>query len=92
VDATVTLLRRTLRGERIHEAHRSHAYQWLARRHGSHLAVTLSVLAVNVLWLLPAAWLATRQPSAAVWILVGAYIPLIALALAAGAGRREQLT
>jgi len=92
VDATVTLLRRTLRGERIHEAHRSHAYQWLARRHGSHLAVTASVLAVNVLWLLPAAWLATQRPSAAVWILAGAYIPLVALALAAGAGRREQLT
>jgi Fuc2NAc and GlcNAc transferase len=91
VDATVTLLRRTLRGERIHEAHRSHAYQWLARRYSSHLAVTLSVLAVNLLWLLPAAWLASRRPSAAVWILVGAYIPLIVLALAAGAGRREQL-
>ena len=92
VDATVTLLRRTLRGERIHEAHRSHAYQWLARRHGSHLPVTLSVLAVNVLWLLPAAWLASLKPSWAVWIVVAAYVPLVALALTAGAGRREQLT
>jgi Fuc2NAc and GlcNAc transferase len=75
----------------LHEAHRSHAYQWLARRHGSHLPVTASVLVVNVLWLLPAAWLASRNPAMAVWIVVGAYIPLIALALAAGAGRREQL-
>ena len=32
VDATVTLVRRGLRGERVHEAHRPHAYQWLARR------------------------------------------------------------
>jgi len=29
VDATVTLLKRLLRGERVYEAHRSHAYQWL---------------------------------------------------------------
>jgi Fuc2NAc and GlcNAc transferase len=92
VDATVTLLRRALRGERIYQAHRSHAYQWLARRYRSHLAVTLSVLAVNVLWLLPAAWLATRKPALAVWIVVVAYIPLIVLALVTGAGRREQLT
>jgi Fuc2NAc and GlcNAc transferase len=92
VDATVTLARRTLRGERLHEAHRSHAYQWLARRWGSHRPVTLSVLAVNVLWLLPAAWLAMRHPQCAVWIVVGAYVPLIILAAVAGAGRQEQPT
>ena len=32
VDATVTLVRRVLRGEHVHEAHRTHSYQWLARR------------------------------------------------------------
>jgi Fuc2NAc and GlcNAc transferase len=90
VDATVTLARRSLLGERLHEAHRSHAYQWLARRWGSHRRVTLSVLAVNVFWLLPAAWLAMRYPQFAVWSLVGAFVPLIVLAIAAGAGRREQ--
>src|SRR2546429_3097017 len=36
VDATVTLIRRVLRGERVYVAHRTHAYQWLARRWGSH--------------------------------------------------------
>jgi Fuc2NAc and GlcNAc transferase len=90
VDATVTLARRTLHGERVHEAHRSHAYQWLARRWRSHLAVTLSVLAINVSWLLPAAWLASSYPPFAVWIVAGAYLPLIILAVAAGAGRHEQ--
>jgi Fuc2NAc and GlcNAc transferase len=90
VDATVTLARRSLRGERLHEAHRSHAYQWLARRWGSHRRVTLSVLAVNVFWLLPAAWLATRHPQVAVWSLAGAFAPLIVLAIAVGAGVREQ--
>jgi Fuc2NAc and GlcNAc transferase len=90
VDATVTLARRSLRGERLHEAHRSHAYQWLARRWRSHRRVTLSVLAVNVFWLLPAAWLAMRCPQFAVWSLAGAFAPLIILAIAAGAGLREQ--
>lgn len=36
VDATVTLVRRLLRRERLSEAHRSHAYQRLARALGSH--------------------------------------------------------
>jgi Fuc2NAc and GlcNAc transferase len=90
VDATVTLARRSFRGERLHEAHRSHAYQWLARRWGSHRRVTLSVLAVNVCWLLPAAWLAMRYPRFALWSLAGAFAPLIILAIAVGSGRREQ--
>jgi Fuc2NAc and GlcNAc transferase len=90
VDATVTLARRSLTGERLHEAHRSHAYQWLARRWRSHRRVTLSVLAVNVFWLLPAAWLAMRYPRFAVWSLAGAFVPLIIVAIAAGAGLREQ--
>jgi Fuc2NAc and GlcNAc transferase len=89
-DATVTLARRTIRGERLYEAHRSHAYQWLARRWGSHLPVTVMVLAVNVFWLLPAAWLVLRKPACVGWIVAGAYLPLIILAVAAGAGRREQ--
>jgi Fuc2NAc and GlcNAc transferase len=90
VDATVTLARRTIRGDRLHEAHRSHAYQWLARRWGGHLPVTVTLLALNVLWLFPAAWLAERHPALALWILIAAYLPLIVLALAAGAGRPEQ--
>jgi Fuc2NAc and GlcNAc transferase len=92
VDATITLGRRTLRGERLHEAHRSHAYQWLARKWGTHRPVTLAVLGVNILWLFPAAWLAQLHPSLALWILAGAFAPLVVLVLAAGAGRREQAT
>jgi len=90
VDATVTLFVRSLHGERIHEAHRSHAYQWIARRRGSHLFVTVSMLVINVCWLLPAAWLAQHYPAFAVWILAGAFAPLVILAVAAGAGRREE--
>ena len=88
VDATVTLLRRLLRGERVHEAHRSHAYQWLARRWASHAKVTCAVLIVNVLWLLPCAVFATRRPSLAAATVIFALAPLVLLAMATS-GRRE---
>jgi glycosyltransferase WbpL len=89
VDATVTLLHRLIRREQLHQAHRTHAYQWLTRRWNSHRRVTLAVLAVNVAWLLPAAALATRNPRSAVWIVLIAFLPLIVVALWAGAGRPE---
>jgi len=90
VDATVTLLRRALRGERVYQAHRSHAYQWLARRWRSHRRVTLAVIGLNLLWLAPCAALARLHPSAAAWIAFLALLPLVALIIVAGAGRREQ--
>jgi Fuc2NAc and GlcNAc transferase len=89
VDAFVTLGRRLARRERLYEAHRIHAYQWLARRFGSHAAVTLLYGAVNVFWLLPMAWLSLRLPQFAHWISIAALAPLVAGALAAGAGRPE---
>lgn len=89
VDATVTLVRRVARGERVYQAHRIHAYQWLARRWGSHRRVTVSVLAVNVFWLLPCAFFAKTDPAHDAWIAVLALIPLVTAAIVAGAGRPE---
>ncbi|WP_120994212.1 MraY family glycosyltransferase [Stutzerimonas urumqiensis] len=92
VDATFTLLHRLWRGEAIHQAHRSHAYQAAARRFGSHVPVTLSVLAINVGWLLPWALLvATRQVTEVVG-LIASYLPLITFAWLLGAGRPERAT
>jgi Fuc2NAc and GlcNAc transferase len=54
-DATTTLVRRVRRGERFAQAHRNHAYQYAARVHGSHRAITLAVLGINIVWLLPIA-------------------------------------
>jgi Fuc2NAc and GlcNAc transferase len=88
-DASVTLLRRLVRGERWYEAHRLHAYQWLSRRSGSHQPVTVIVLAVNVLWLAPMAIAAARWPESAGFFAAVAYAPVIAGALIAGAGRPE---
>ncbi len=89
VDSGVTLVRRLLRRERVHQAHRTHAYQWLARRLGSHARATSLYLAVNVLWLLPMAWLCLQRPDHAAWIAAAALAPLVVAALCAGAGRRE---
>jgi len=89
VDATVTLVRRLLSGERVYQAHRSHAYQWLARRWRSHRNVTLAFLAVNVVWLLPWAVLAEGFPSYAAVSVVAALAPLALVAAVSGAGRRE---
>lgn len=88
-DATVTLLVRLLRGERLHEAHRSHAYQRAARRFGGHRTVTAAVLAINLLWLLPLSMLATRWPDWSLPLAALAITPLAALALSLGAGRPD---
>ena len=89
VDATVTLLRRLVRGDRWFEAHRMHAYQHLARRWKAHLPVTILVMIVDVFWLLPLALRAAIAPSHALWLLAVALAPLTALAIAYGAGRSE---
>lgn len=91
VDAVVTLARRLQRGEAAYEAHRSHAYQWLARRWNSHKRVTLAVIAVNILWLLPCGMLAALRPAMSDWLLPVALAPVVIAALLAGAGRPESM-
>ena len=86
VDASVTLLRRVWRGERFYQAHRCHAYQHAVRRFGGHRPVTLAVAAVNVLWLLPLAWLATLRPDLGLVLVLLAWTPLVAMAWALGSG------
>jgi Fuc2NAc and GlcNAc transferase len=88
-DSTVTLTTRLARGQRITEAHRSHAYQWLARRWQSHLSVVITVWAINIAWLLPLAYIAARVPRLASWLTLLALLPVAAMALAARAGRAE---
>jgi Fuc2NAc and GlcNAc transferase len=89
VDATVTLSRRVFRGEAPYKAHRTHAYQWLARRWGKHGRVTLTLMGINVFWLLPWAVIAQLNPRYALLCVLAALTPLAAVALVAGAGRRE---
>jgi Fuc2NAc and GlcNAc transferase len=86
-DATITLIRRLLRKQKPHVAHRSHAYQHLAIRFNSHSKVALVVLAVNVVWLLPIAFLVANKQLAGTTGVVIAYIPLLIAALALNAGK-----
>ncbi|MBO1111439.1 MraY family glycosyltransferase [Bordetella petrii] len=89
-DATVTLVTRVLRRQRASQAHRSHAYQRLARRAGRHwpvsagyFATTLVLLGALFLW-------AGQQPAErAGWaFLAGALVPAL-LAAWLGAGRED---
>lgn len=86
VDASVTLATRAMRGDRVGEAHRTHAFQHFAQRFG-HLRVTASVCLVNLCWLLPLALLADAQPPWGLPILLVAWTPLLVAALRVGAGR-----
>ncbi len=90
VDATFTLIHRLMRGERVYEAHRSHAYQRASRRYGSHLRVSLAVTAINVFWLLPLALLVALGHVSGLLALIVAYAPLVLVVAHLGAGRPDE--
>jgi len=89
VDATVTLFRRVLRGDKFYQAHRSHGYQYAARKYQSHVKVSLSVGFVNIFWLFPVALLVGMDWLDSVIGLIIAYIPLVLLAVLFKAGQAE---
>lgn len=89
LDATWTLFRRLARGDKIYEAHRSHAYQFASRAFGAHLPVTLAVLAINVVWLLPWACVVALGYVDGLLGLLVAYVPLALLAVRYKAGALE---
>ena len=87
VDATYTLIKRVLDGYKMYDAHRSHSYQILSRKWGSHTPVTLVVASINLFWLFPIAYITVTQnityPEISVLI---AYIPLLLVAIKLKAG------
>jgi UDP-N-acetylmuramyl pentapeptide phosphotransferase/UDP-N-acetylglucosamine-1-phosphate transferase len=83
-DATITLLRRLLRGERVWLPHREHFYQQAVRRGGSHAAVVRRVLAANAV-LIAAGWIA-ETVSAVAGLALAAVVVLTLLASLAGIG------
>ena len=85
VDATLTLVRRVVCGQRFYEAHRTHAYQHAALRWG-HRPVTLAIAAINLLWLLPIGVLVAHGSLNGVLGVLIAYAPLFAAAVRLGAG------
>lgn len=86
VDASVTLMRRMYRGEKIYIAHREHAYQHSAVRYNNHAVVSLAYAAVTVLWLLPLALLVANEYLDGMCAIIIAYIPLVLSAFKLRAG------
>ena len=89
VDASVTLVRRVIRGEKFYQAHRSHAYQYAARRYSSHARVSAAYGLINLIWLMPLALLAARGLLDGMLALAIAYSPLVYLAFRFRAGASE---
>jgi UDP-N-acetylmuramyl pentapeptide phosphotransferase/UDP-N-acetylglucosamine-1-phosphate transferase len=84
-DASLTLLRRLARGERVWQAHREHFYQRAVQRGLSHDGVVLRVIAADVV-LIACAWAAVEG-----WGFAGltvAAATVLALLVELGRGRR----
>jgi UDP-N-acetylmuramyl pentapeptide phosphotransferase/UDP-N-acetylglucosamine-1-phosphate transferase len=84
-DASLTLLRRLARGERVWQAHREHFYQRAVQRGLSHDAVVLRVIAGDIV-LIACAWAAAKG-----WGFAGLAVAALAvLALLIELGRRRR--
>ncbi len=76
VDASFTLVYRMLSGQKWHQAHCTHAYQYAARKYG-HDKVLWGVWAINLFWLLPFAIGTFYMPDTGMIGLLLAYAPLL---------------
>jgi Fuc2NAc and GlcNAc transferase len=88
-DASTTIVRRLWRKQRVSVAHRTHAYQYSARRLGRHQPVDLIVAAVNLFWLFPLSMLVALGRLDGALGLSIAYAPLILTAVSLKAGVPE---
>ncbi len=88
VDASITLTRRLLTGQKFYQPHRSHGYQRAADLLG-HAKTSLIVLAINLLWLLPLAFLVNRGSLNAASGLAMAYCPLLLVVIKLNAGKKN---
>lgn len=92
VDATLTLLLRVMRGEPPYQAHCSHAFQQAVKKTRSHKCVVLTVMVINLLWLLPIALLTVIYPHQILLLTVIAILPLILLCSFLKAGLPDRIT
>ncbi len=77
-DATITLLRRLVRGERVWQAHRQHFYQQAVQQGLGHAAVVRRVIAANLM-LIGCGWAAENGWGGAA---LGAAVAVVAALLA----------
>ncbi len=83
-DTTTTIILRIMIVKRWFGAHRSHAYQNLARILGSHIKVTGGVLVYHIVWLMPLAIWSSLEPELAPIAAAFAFLPSIYWALRFG--------
>jgi Fuc2NAc and GlcNAc transferase len=76
-DASWTLARRIITRQKFTQAHRSHAYQRLSRRWGSHQSVVVLLIFINAIWLFPLAWAIVLWPQYTISLVILAYLPLL---------------
>jgi UDP-N-acetylmuramyl pentapeptide phosphotransferase/UDP-N-acetylglucosamine-1-phosphate transferase len=81
VDATVTLVRRVLRGERFWRAHRTHYYQRLVQLGWGHRNTALAEYALMAGCGAGALWALGQQASAQLSLLAGAALVYVVLAV-----------
>ncbi len=74
-DTTVTQIARLILVKKWYMAHRSHAYQNLARISNSHLKVTLGVIFYYLMWLFPLAIWSALEPDMAIFATIIALTP-----------------
>lgn len=91
-DATYTLVKRLIQGDKVYQAHCSHAYQHAAGRCNGHLMVTFVVFLLNLFWLSPMAYLVAKHTLSIPWGLFLAYLPLLVLATYFEAGKSRVLS
>ena len=87
-DSGLTILIRLIRGEKVHEAHNLHAYQHLNRAVGTQRTL-LIVQTVNIVWLLPLAYLAALAEEWGLLLLILALTPMLIYQFYCGAGQRS---
>jgi len=71
VDASLTLFRRVLRGERWYTAHRQHLYQQLIAKGWSHESVLALYMSINIVLVLPAIVVSVRNPEFTWFVTLG---------------------
>jgi Fuc2NAc and GlcNAc transferase len=92
VDATTTLITRMAAGLVWYHGHNSHAYQCAARRLRSHGKVVTVVCGINIIWLLPLAWMTIRYQDAGLLLTGLAWTPLVLLSVFCRKGSKEGST
>ncbi len=89
VDASYTLFYRIITKQAFHQAHRTHAYQKIAIQLNSHTYTTLSIVGLNICWLLPIAITVTTAKLNPVIAIAIAYTPLVFITWKYKAGLKE---